>query len=79
MSQEMEKFNLAEYMNLLNNPRRYLFINLAAGVARGFGIALGFSILGALGLWIMQRLVVLKIPIIGDFIAEIVRIVQNQL
>ncbi len=79
LSQDMERFNLAEYINMLNNPRRYLFINFMGGLARGFGIALGFTILGALALWVMQRLVVLNLPVIGDFIAELVAIVQKQL
>ena len=79
LSRDMERFNLAEYMNMLNDPRRFLFINFMGGVARGFGIALGFTILGALGIWFMQRLVILNLPIIGDFIAELVKIVQRQL
>ncbi len=79
LSRDMEKFNLAEYMNMLNDPRRFLIINLLAGVARGFGIALGFTLLGALFIWFMQRLVILNLPIIGDFIADLVKIVQQQL
>lgn len=79
LSRDMERFNLAEYMNMLNDPRRFLLINFLGGVARGFGIALGFTILGALAIWFMQRLVVFNLPIIGDFIAEIVRIVQSRL
>ncbi len=79
LSRDMERFNLAEYVNLLNDPRRFLFINLLGGIARGFGLALGFTILGAFGLWVLQRLVVLNLPIIGDFIADLVKIVQTQL
>lgn len=79
LSQRMEKFNLAEYMNLLNNPRRYLMVNFMAGLFRGFGIALGMTLLGALVLYILQRLVVLNLPVIGDFIAELVRIVLTYL
>jgi hypothetical protein len=79
LSRDMERFNLAEYMNLLNNPRRFLLVNFLAGIARGFGIALGFTILGALFIWFLQRLVVLNLPILGDFIADLIRIVQEQL
>ncbi|MGI6328468.1 MAG: DUF5665 domain-containing protein [Dethiobacteria bacterium] len=66
---------MAEYMNLINNPRRYMMVNFLGGLFRGFGIALGMTILGAFVLYILQRLVVLKLPVIGDFIAELVRIV----
>jgi hypothetical protein len=75
LSYKIEKFNLAEYMNLINNPRRYMMVNFLGGLFRGFGIALGMTILGAFVLYILQRLVVLKLPVIGDFIAELVRIV----
>ena len=79
LSQRMEKFNLAEYIDLLNNPRRYLMVNFLAGLFRGFGIALGMTLLGALILWFLQRLVRLNLPIIGDFIADLVRIVLTYL
>ena len=42
-------------------------------------MAIGFTILAALVLWLMQRLVVLNLPLIGNFIAEIVRLVQYEL
>lgn len=42
-------------------------------------MAIGFTILAALVLWFMQRLVVLNLPLIGDFIADIVRLVQHEL
>lgn len=79
LSQQLEKFNLAEYMSLLNNPRRYLLVNFIGGLVRGLGLALGMTILGALVLYILQRLVVLNLPLIGDFIAELVRIVLTYL
>lgn len=75
LSHRIEKFNLAEYMNLINNPRRYMMVNFLGGLFRGFGIALGMTILGAFVLYMLQRLVVLNLPVIGDFIAELVRIV----
>ncbi len=79
LSQDMERFNLAEYLELLNNPRRFIWINFVGGLFRGLGIALGASILGALVLFMLQRLVVLNLPLIGDFIAELVRIVQTHM
>lgn len=77
--QEFEKFNIAEYMMLLNNPRRFFWINLLGGVARGLGVALGATVVAAILISILQRVVVLNLPIIGDKIAEIVRIVQEQM
>ncbi|MGI5822938.1 MAG: DUF5665 domain-containing protein [Dethiobacteria bacterium] len=75
LSQRLEKFNLAGYLEQLNNPRRYLMVNFVGGLVRGVGIALGMTLLGAFVLLILQKLVVLNLPVIGDFIAELVRIV----
>ena len=79
LSQHLEKFNLAEYMNLLNNPRRFMMVNFLGGIFRGLGFAVGMTILAALVLYILQWLVLLNLPIIGDFIAELVRIVIQHL
>lgn len=75
LSQQLEKFNLAGYLEQLNNPRRYLMVNFIGGLVRGVGIALGMTLLGAFVLFILQKIVVLNLPVIGDFIAELVRIV----
>lgn len=75
----MEKMKLAEYVDLINNPWRLLYINFISGVSRGFGIAVGFAILGAIIILVMQRLVTLNLPVIGGIIADIVEIVMAQL
>jgi len=74
---DMEKMKLAEYIELLNNPKKLLWVNFIAGVARGLGTAVGFTILFAIIIYFLQKLVLLKLPLIGDFIADIVRMVQN--
>lgn len=75
----LEKMKLAEYVELLNRPARLFYINFFAGIARGLGMAVGFTILGALLIYALQQAQVLNLPIIGKFIAEIVRIVQINL
>lgn len=75
----MEKTGIAEYVDMIHNPRRLLFINFWTGVVRGFGMAIGFTLLAALVIYILQKLLVINMPLIGDFIADIVNIVQNQL
>ncbi|BAF59218.1 MAG: hypothetical protein HPY89_04025 [Pelotomaculum sp.] len=73
---KMEKMKLAEYVELLGNPWRLMYINLLAGLARGVGIAVGFTVLGAVVLYFLKKIVMLNLPWIGGFIAEIVRVVQ---
>ncbi|HBC92070.1 MAG TPA: hypothetical protein DCZ10_03980 [Pelotomaculum sp.] len=72
----MEKMKLAEYVKLLDNPWRLMYVNFIAGLARGVGIAVGFTILGAVLLYFLRKLVVLNLPWIGGIVAEIVRMVQ---
>ena len=50
-----------------------------AGLARGFGAAVGFSILGAMIIAILQRIVTTNIPLIGGFLADVVRMVLDRI
>lgn len=70
---------LEQILQLLANPRRMLLMNFLSGIAKGVGVAIGFTILGAILIIILQSLAVLNIPVIGNFIAEIVRIVNSEL
>ncbi|NLZ54249.1 MAG: hypothetical protein GX892_14105 [Thermoanaerobacteraceae bacterium] len=79
LSLKIERLNLAEYLDVLRNPKRLLYVNFIGGIARGFGTAIGFTLLGALVIYILQRIVILRLPIIGTFIADIIKIVQKQL
>ncbi|WP_311078886.1 DUF5665 domain-containing protein [Paenibacillus polymyxa] len=79
VSEQMERTRIADYALLLNRPWRLLWLNLISGVSRGIGIALGFTFFAATIIYVLQVLGALNLPIIGDYIADIVRIVQRQL
>ncbi|WP_434073127.1 DUF5665 domain-containing protein [Moorella naiadis (nom. illeg.)] len=74
----MEKANVAEWVELYRRPGRLIYLNFAAGIARGLGIAVGFAILGAIVIYIIRELALLNLPVIGKLIAEIVRMVQKE-
>lgn len=76
LAQVLEKMNLSEYISYLNNPRRMLFINFVTGLVRGLGIAIGASILAGIFLYLLRKLVFLNLPVIGGFVAELVKIVN---
>jgi hypothetical protein len=76
---EMEHTQIADYISLLNRPWTMIWKNLLAGTARGVGIAIGFTFFAATILYVLRILGALNLPIIGDYIADIVRIVQIQL
>ncbi|MDQ0493040.1 MULTISPECIES: DUF5665 domain-containing protein [Paenibacillus] len=79
VSEQMERTRIADYALLLNRPWRLLWLNLISGISRGVGIALGFTFFAATIIYVLQVLGALNLPIIGDYIADIVRIVQRQL
>ncbi|MEC9487976.1 MAG: DUF5665 domain-containing protein [Halanaerobium sp.] len=79
IAEGMNKFGIAEYIELLRQPRKMIFLNFIYGMARGLGIAVGATVLGAVLLAILFKMGELNLPIIGQFIARIVRIVQTYL
>lgn len=72
----LESLRIAEYMDLLERPVKLIFINFIAGLARGLGIAIGATVIFALLLNFLKQLILLNLPGIGGFIAEIVSIVE---
>jgi hypothetical protein len=66
-------------MDLVRNPVRLIFLNFLSGLARGFGIAIGLTIIASLFLVLLTRLASLNLPVIGEYIADLVRIVNQQL
>lgn len=59
--------------------KRRLLSDLASGAARGIGFSIGFTVLGALLLYVLQSIALANLPIIGKFLAELVRIVESNL
>lgn len=66
-----------EYARYLYSPRRMIMSNLVAGMARGIGMALGFSLLGAAFVYVLRSLALQNLPVIGEFIATIIAAVES--
>ncbi|TJY43356.1 hypothetical protein E5161_05560 [Cohnella pontilimi] len=75
----IEKARLHEYAELTVHPWKLILRNILYGTARGVGIAIGFTFFAATIVWLLQMLGKLNLPIVGDYIADIVRIVYRQL
>lgn len=75
----LERLRLPEYIRYLEDKRRFYRMQLIGGMVRGFGTAIGFTILGAVLVWLLQGLAQRNLPVIGDFLAEIVSLVQRRL
>lgn len=79
LAQRMERQRLDEYLRYVHNWRRRLGFELLSGLMRGFGFSIGFSILGALLLIFLRNAALSNLPVIGHFLAELVRIVESNL
>ena len=78
INRALEKSNIIEISYILGNKKEILKRNLIAGLARGVGIGIGITIITAIIVFLLRRLIMLNIPVIGDFIADIVSIVENR-
>ena len=62
-------------MMLTDSKRRLFLINFVAGLGKGFGQAIGFTVLAALVLYLLSTWV--DLPVIGAFIAKLINIVDQ--
>lgn len=73
----LERMNLNEYIAYLSSPKRMIWRSLLLGIARGVGSAIGFTILGAAVFILLKNLADQNLPVIGDFIARILELVEK--
>lgn len=69
--------NMIFILELLGNRKRFLFVNLTAGIVRGIGVGIGVTIITAILIILLRKIVTLNIPIIGQFVSDIVEIVEK--
>ena len=73
----LQNMNLHYLIYILGSKKEIIKRNLLAGIARGIGGGIGFTIITSIIIYFLQRIVRLNIPIIGDYINDIVEIVQG--
>lgn len=71
--------NIEEISNVVGNTRKLIWKNLLAGISRGVGMAIGFTILAAILILFLQKIVLLNIPVIGQYISDIAEIVEENI
>jgi len=76
LAETLEKMRLAEYIAYLNRPGRLLSFNFLVGLVRGLGTALGAGLLAGIAYFLLKRIVVLNLPVIGGFISELSKYVH---
>lgn len=74
----MEQLRLSEFVAYEKNRKKRLLMQFVGGIARGLGTAVGFTLLGALVVWLLQGLVQRNLPIIGDFLTQLLNLVEGK-
>ena len=78
-AERMEMLHIDAYLRYIRNWRRRFLMDFLSGVVRGIGFSVVFSILGALLIYILRNVALANLPLIGRFLAELVRIVETNL
>ena len=77
INEKLTKSELHDLLYILGNKKEILKRNLLGGIARGIGTGIGFTLITAVIIYFLQKIVRLNIPIIGEYINDIVEIVKN--
>ena len=79
LTDTLERMHLDEYLEFVSNRKKMLWRNLLYGMVRGLGFTLGFTVLGALVIVLLKNLVLENIPVIGDFLAEVIHAIEARM
>ena len=79
LTDTLERMHLDDYLEYVSNRRRMIWNNLLYCVLRGLGFTLGFTVLGALVVVLLRHLLVINIPGIGDFLAEVIHAIEARM
>lgn len=78
LNNNLIKYNMHELIYILGSKKEILTRNIIAGLARGVGIGIGVTIITAIIVYLLQKVVKLNIPIISEYIIDIINIVEQR-
>ena len=73
----LNKNKVLDLVELAGNTKKFLIRTFTSGIIKGIGIGIGFSIITALIIYILQKIIKLNIPVISKYISDIVNIVET--
>ncbi|MCS7258281.1 MAG: DUF5665 domain-containing protein [candidate division WOR-3 bacterium] len=73
---QFDFLGIKDLVAFLKNPTKLFFLNFLAGLGRGFGFALGFTVLAAVVIYLLRRAV--SVPVLGNYIAKILEFIETQ-
>ena len=79
INEKIEKSKIFQMSYLMGSRSEIIKRNLLAGIAKGVGLGIGITLISAVIVYVLQKIIRLNIPIVGEYIADIVSIVQKSL
>lgn len=76
---ELESLRLSDYLRHVEDRRKLFWTSFLSGIARGLGSAIGFTILGAILISVLQDLARHNLPLIGKLLDDIIAVVENSM
>lgn len=60
-----EAAGVVDYLQYLQSSKQILWVNFKAGIAKGFGITIGMTVVLGVFIWILTMLV--SLPVVGEY------------
>jgi hypothetical protein len=76
LADRLEAMRIADYLELLEKPRKLVLTNFIAGIARGLGFAIGTTIVFAIVVEVLRRIILINIPLLSDYLVDIIRMIE---
>jgi hypothetical protein len=75
----LERANFGAYVELIARPWRFFWFNFLAGLFRGFGMAVGMTVIFAVVAYFLLGILrhFIEIPVLGNFIADLIDFVNS--
>lgn len=73
----LSKNKVLDLVELLGDRKKLFVRNLWSGMVKGIGIGIGVTVITGILVIILQKIVTLNIPIIGEYISDIIDIVER--
>lgn len=67
---------IARMLSALTDRRSRLLNAFLSGVLRGIGMMIGFAVIGTALIWLLTPVARANLPVISDFLAQVVTLVQ---
>jgi|GEM_PF-797538 hypothetical protein len=77
LNYNLNKNKFIDLIEVMGNKKEMIFRNLFSGLWKGIGIGIGVTLVTAIIIVILQKIIKLNIPIISEYITDIVEIVEK--